>query len=85
MEGCAAPTVRHHLISFGLKPGAQPQAVQPILLRPYDNMRLEYHLWEHCHLGKMRKVGLEKEGLPEWSTPICVVDQDAKRLLGARG
>merc|ERR1712014_308876 len=45
-------------------------------------MRIENHLWENCFLGKMRKIDTKVEGLPEWSTAVFVVDQDAKGLLG---
>ena len=30
----------------------------------------------------MRKIEIAKEGLPEWATPVFVVDQDAKGVLG---
>ena len=33
-------------------------------------------------MGKLRKIDIQKEGLPEWSTPVFVVDQDAKGALG---
>ena len=35
-----------------------------------------------CVQGKARKIDTSKEPLPEWSTPVFVVDQDAKGLLG---
>jgi hypothetical protein len=34
MDGCAAPTVKNHVIEFDLKPGAKPVARQPIPLSP---------------------------------------------------
>ena len=67
IDGCAAPTVRDFKINFKLKPGGKPIAMQPIPLSPYDDMRVEYHLWEAMHLGKMRKVDTMRERLPEWS------------------
>jgi len=82
MEGCAAPTVRDHVVEFGVKPGAKPVSRQPIPLSPYDEVRVEYHIEENCTQGKMRKINTLKEGLPEWSTPVFIVDQDAKGLLG---
>ena len=36
------------------------------------------------HDGKLRKIEPTKgEPLPEWATPVFVVDQDAKGLLGS--
>ena len=69
-------------IGFRLKPGAKPVARQPIPLSPFDVLRVEYHLEENIALGKMRKVDTSKEDLPEWSTPVFIVDQDAKGVLG---
>ena len=45
-------------------------------------MRVEYHIAENVEQGKLRKIDTLKEGLPDWSTPVFVVDQDAKGLLG---
>ena len=67
---------------FRLKPNAKPVARQPIPLSPFDDMRVEYHIEENVAQGKLRKIDCMKEGLPEWSTPVFVVDQDAKGLLG---
>ena len=69
-------------MGFRLKPDYKPVARQPIPLSPYDELRVEYHLEENVTLGKMRKIDTRKEPLPEWSTPVFVVDQDAKGLLG---
>ena len=55
-DGCASPTVRDYKIHMPVKDDGKPVAMQPIPLSPYDNLRVEYHLWENCHLGKMRKV-----------------------------
>ena len=82
LEGCAAPCVSGTVISFKLKPGAKPVARQPIPMSPYDELRTEYHLEEWMAQGKVRKVDTARERLPEWSTPVFVVDQDAKGLLG---
>ena len=82
MDGCAAPTVRNHIIEFDVKSGAKPVARQPIPLSPFDEVRVEYHLDENCVSGKMRKIDTVKEGLPEYSTPVFIVDQDAKGTLG---
>ena len=65
-----------------MKPDAKPVARQPIPKSPYDELRTEYHLEEWRVQGKVRKMDLSKERLPEWSTPVFVVDQDAKGLLG---
>ena len=81
-EGCAPPAVRDHLIRFRLKPGAKPVARQPIPLSPFDYLRVEYHIEENVAQGKLRKIDTAKDQLPEWSTPVFVVDQDAKGLLG---
>ncbi len=32
--------------------------------------------------GKVRKLDMAGERLPEWSAPVFVVDHDAKGLLG---
>jgi len=82
LEGCAAPTIRDHVVEFKMKIGAKPVARQPIPLSPYDDMRVEYHIAENVEQGKLRKIDTLKEGLPDWSTPVFVVDQDAKGLLG---
>jgi hypothetical protein len=83
IEGCPAPTVRSKLIHFNLKPGAVPKARQPIPLSPYDDLRVEFHIEENIAEGKLRRVEPEKgEKLPEGATPVFVVDQDAKGLLG---
>ena len=82
IDGCAAPLVRDHVISFRLKEGAKPVARQPIPVSPYDDTRVEFHIEENVKLGKLRKIDARKEGLPEWSTPVFVVDQDAKGVLG---
>ena len=82
MEGCEAPTVRDHVINFRVKPGAKPVARQPIPLSPYDNLRVEYHIAENVAQGKLRRIRVGEEALPEWSTPVFIVDQDAKGLLG---
>ena len=66
-----------------LKPGAVPKARQPIPVSPYDDLRVEFHIEENLYAGKIRRVEPEKgEKLPEWATPVFVVDQDAKGLLG---
>ena len=80
MDGCAAPTVRNHVVEFDLKADAKPVARQPIPLSPYDQVRVEYHLEENCIQGKMRKIDTVAEGLPEFSTPVFVVGQDANYL-----
>ena len=83
IDGCPAPTVRSKLIHFNLKPGAVPKARQPIPVSPYDDLRVEFHIEENLYEGKIRRVEPEKgEKLPEWATPVFVVDQDAKGLLG---
>ena len=51
-------------------------------MSPYDEMRTEYHLEEWTVQGKLRKINPAKEPLSEWPTPVFVVDQDAKGLLG---
>ena len=47
-----------------------------------DDVRVEFHIEENLWAGKLRKIDTSKEPLPEWSTPVFVVDQDAKGLLG---
>ena len=59
-----------------------PKARRPIPLSPYDDLRVEYHIEEILYEGKLRKIDPNAEELPEWSTPVFVVDQDAKGLLG---
>ena len=81
LEGCSAPCTGT-VIRFKVKAGAKPVARQPIPMSPYDELRTEYHLEEWCAQGKMRKIDTAKERLPEWATPVFVVDQDAKGLLG---
>ena len=56
MDGCDAPTVRGHVIEFGVKPESKPVARQPIPLSPYDDVRVEWHIEENCKQGKMRKI-----------------------------
>lgn len=82
IEGCAPPLVKDHKIRFGLKEGAKPVARQPILLSPYDDVRVEYHIEENVAQGKLRKINVKTEPIPSWSTPAFVVDQDAKGLMG---
>ena len=77
LDGCRAPCVSGTVISFKLRPGAKPVARQPIPMSPYDELRTEYHLEEWVAQGKVRKMVMSKERLPEWSTPVFVVDQDA--------
>ena len=44
---------------------------------------MEFHIEENIEEGKLRRVEPEKgEKLPEWATPVFVVDQDAKGMLG---
>jgi hypothetical protein len=45
-------------------------------------MRVEYHIQENLLLGKLEKIDPQREALPERSTPVFVVDQDAKGILG---
>ena len=82
IEGCEAPCVKDHKIRFRVKSGAVPVARQPIPLSPYDDVRVEYHIAENVAQGKLRKINPNQEQLPEWTTPVFVVDQDAKGLLG---
>ena len=83
IDGCPPPTVKSKRIHFSLKKGAVPKARQPIPLSPYDDLRVEFHTEENLYQGKLRKIRPEKgEPLPEWATPVFVVDQDAKGLLG---
>ena len=80
IDGCDAPRVRNHKIRFRVKPGSKPVARQPIPLSPYDDMRVEFHIAEAVAEGKLRKIDVLKEPIPEWSTPVFVVDQDAKGM-----
>ena len=57
-------------------------ARQPIPLSPYDQLRVEFHMEELLHEGKIRKIDTDKEPLPMWSTPVFIVDQDGKGLMG---
>ena len=82
IEGCEAPTVRDKVIGFRMKPGMKPVARQPIPLSPYDDLRVEFQIEEFVADGKLRAVDTLKEQLPEWTTPVFIVDQDAKGLLG---
>ena len=82
LDGCAPPKIADRKIRFRLKPGAKPVARQPIPLSPYDDIRVEYHIEENLAQGKLRRIDPQKEPLPEWATPVFVVDQDAKGLLG---
>ena len=72
----------NHFVEFDLKPDAKPVAWQPIPLSPFDEARVEYHVEENVWQGKLRKIDTVKEGLPDFSTPVFVVDQDAKGMLG---
>ena len=45
-------------------------------------MRVEFHIEEAVVQGKLRKVDVMKEQIPEWATPVFIVDQDAKGMLG---
>jgi hypothetical protein len=80
MDGCAPPTVRNHVVEFDLKPDAKPVARHPIPLPTLDEARVEYHVEENVWQGKLRKIDTVKEGLPDFSTPVFVVDQDAKGM-----
>ena len=82
LDGCATPCVKNVKIHFQVKPHSKPVVRMPIPLSPYDNIRVEYHLKEWCKLGKLRKIDTARETLPEWATPVFVVDQDTKGLLG---
>ena len=82
IEGCPAPLIKNHKVRFRLKPGAKPVARQPIPLSPYDDLRVEFHLEEAVSQGKLRKIDTMKEPIPEWATPVFVVDRDAKGMLG---
>ena len=82
IDGCAAPCVQNHKIHFSVRPNAVPVARQPIPVSPFDDMRVEYHIEENVVLGKLQKIDTVREGVPEWSTPVFVVDQDAKGVLG---
>ena len=82
VDGCPAPTVRDKVIGFRLKPNAKPVARQPIPVSPYDDLRVEYQIREFIEDGKLRKIDTQKEPLPEWATPVFIVDQDAKGMLG---
>ena len=82
LDGCAPPTVRDKLVDFRLKPDAKPVHRQPFHLSAYDAIRVRFHVEDNCRLGKMEKVDVEKEGYPEWATPVFMVDQDAKGLMG---
>ena len=57
-------------------------ARQPIPPSPYDDLRVEFHIEEAIAEGKLRQIDTDRQPLPEWSTPVFVVDQDAKGLLG---
>lgn len=82
IEGCDPPAIKDKFIRFRLKEGAKPVARQPISLSPVHQLRVEYHVEEFIHEGQLRKIETEPEPLPEWSTPVFVVDQAAKGLLG---
>lgn len=81
MDGCAPPLVRNHKIHFRLKEGPVPVARQPILLSPYDDMR-ESSTSKRMVEGKLRQINPIKEALPEYITPVVIVDQDATGLSG---
>ena len=81
-EECAPPLVRGHVVSMREREGSVPVARQPIPLSPYDEMRVEFHLETGVADGKWRKIDPLREKLPEYSTPVFVVDQDARGLLG---
>ncbi len=66
LEGCAAPYARGSVISFESKPGAVPVARQPNPVPPYDEMHTEYHSEEWKVQGRVRKMDMSKERLPEW-------------------
>ena len=83
IEGCPAPTVKGKKVHFQQKADAVPVARQPIPLSPYDDARVEFHIRENIKDGKLRQIRPDLgEPLPEWATPVFVVDQDAKGLLG---
>ena len=72
IEGCAAPRVKNYKIRFRLKQGAKPVARQPIPMSPYDDMRVEYFLEEAVSQGKLRKINVLVEPIPEWATPVFI-------------
>ena len=76
------PTIKHHKIHFRLEQGAKPVAREPIPLSAYDSMRVEFHIEEAVVQGKLRKIDVMKEQIPEWATPVFIVDQVAKGMLG---
>jgi len=82
IKGCDPPTISDKLVHFRLKPGSKPVARQPIPLSPYDQLRVEFHIEELIAEGKIRKIDTDKEPLPMWSTPVFIVDQDGKGLMG---
>ena len=83
IEGCPPPTVKNKWVRFRVKEDAKPTARQPIPVSPYDDLRVEFHIEQNLYEGKLRKIEPTKgDPLPEWSTPVFVVDQDAKGLLG---
>ena len=65
-----------------MRPNTVAVARQPVPVSPFDDMHVEYHIEENVALGKLKKIDTVKEGMPEWSTPVFVVDQDAKGILG---
>ncbi len=66
--------MRDKVIGVRLKPGAKPVARQPIPVSPYDDLRVEYQIRELIEDGKLRKIDTAKEALPEWATPVFIVD-----------
>ena len=65
-----------------MKEKSKPVARQPIPVSPYDDLRVEFHVEEAVAQGKLRMINVLKEPIPDWSTPVFIVDRDAKGMLG---
>ena len=76
------PTRSDKKVRLRVKPHAKLVAGQPTTLSPYDQLRVEFHIEERLHEGKIRKIDTDVEPLPTWSTPVFVVDQDGRCLMG---
>jgi hypothetical protein len=60
-----------------MKPSAKPLARQPIPVSPYDDLRVEFHAEDAIVQGKLRMIDVTAEPIPDWATPVFIVDQDA--------
>ena len=57
-------------------------ARQPIPVSPYDDMIVEFHRGLHVE-GRLRKVGVDRAGVLDYSAPVSTVYEYAQGLIGS--